>query len=509
MSAETTIRPVRNLKPPARLPGLSGPASTRRWQQGYSRRLLVTDLLVVGFALWFSHLLRFGSGLWPEFSVRSSAGSGGGLSGVLNDHWVVSSAVLVMWMLALDLLGSRDWKVYGNGAREYRRVLHATFTVFGMLAILAFAFQWGISRGYLILAMPLGLLGLLLTRWFWRRVLHRHRREGTWSHRAVIVGEESKARHAQNQISREAQRTGLAVAAVIIQRPTRCEEEEITDAEEAVEQVLDAVTRTAADMLILTSADTLNPRALRELGWELAKLDVDVVVTPSLTDVAGPRIHARPVAGLPLIHVDYPRLSGRAALMKRIFDVGFSLMVLTVLAPLLLVTAVAVKWDSSGPVLFRQQRIGLRHSRFHMVKFRSMVVDAEAQKKELQARSEGNGVLFKMRSDPRVTRVGRVLRRYSLDELPQFLNVLRGEMSVVGPRPPLASEVTDYEDSTHRRLLVKPGITGLWQVQGRSDLSWEDSVRLDLYYVENWSMTTDIGIVLRTVRAVSSGAGAY
>jgi exopolysaccharide biosynthesis polyprenyl glycosylphosphotransferase len=212
---------------------------------------------------------------------------------------------------------------------------------------------------------------------------------------------------------------------------------------------------------------------------------------------------------LPLIQVDYPEFSGRKYAAKRAFDLIVSFLALVILSPLFLVLAVLVRRGSPGPALFTQERVGLNGRRFHMLKFRSMVVDAETQLPTLLDRSDGNGVLFKLKSDPRVTKIGAVLRRYSLDELPQLVNVLLGDMSLVGPRPPLASEVERYDEWTRRRLLVRPGITGLWQTQGRSDLTWEDSVRLDLYYVENWSLTGDVIILYRTIRSVARADGAY
>ncbi len=215
--------------------------------------------------------------------------------------------------------------------------------------------------------------------------------------------------------------------------------------------------------------------------------------------------------GLPLIHVETPTYSGRKLYTKRAFDLIGSAALIIVLSPVLLVLALLVKVTSTGPVFFLQERVGLNGSTFHMIKFRSMVVDAEQRLQELSAldRAEGNTVLFKMKNDPRVTRIGAFMRRYSLDEVPQLFNVLVGSMSLVGPRPPLAREVERYDVHVHRRFLVKPGMTGLWQVSGRSDLSWEDSVRLDLYYVENWSTIGDLAILWRTARAVANSDGAY
>jgi exopolysaccharide biosynthesis polyprenyl glycosylphosphotransferase len=251
-----------------------------------------------------------------------------------------------------------------------------------------------------------------------------------------------------------------------------------------------------ADTVVFTGADTILPREMREMGWALEATSTTLIVAPALTDVAGPRIHARPVAGLPLIQVDYPEFEGRKYALKRAFDIVTSFVALVLLSPLFFAIALLVRRDSPGPALFTQERVGLNGRRFRMLKFRSMVVDAEAQLPSLLDRSDGNGVLFKLRSDPRVTRMGTWLR-------------LLGDMSLVGPRPPLASEVERYDEWTRRRLLVRPGITGLWQTQGRSDLSWEDSVRLDLYYVENWSLTGDIIILYRTVRSVARAQGAY
>jgi exopolysaccharide biosynthesis polyprenyl glycosylphosphotransferase len=248
---------------------------------------------------------------------------------------------------------------------------------------------------------------------------------------------------------------------------------------------------------------------LRRIAWDLEGSDIDLIVVPSLTDVAGPRIHMRPVAGLPLLHVEQPQAGEAGGLSKRLFDLVVSSCALVVLSPLLLVVAVVVKVHDGGPVFFRQARIGRRGEPFGMLKFRSMVVDAEHRLADIAHLNESDGVLFKVRDDPRITPFGRFIRRYSIDELPQLANVLRGQMSLVGPRPPLPAEVDRYADDVHRRLLVRPGLTGLWQVSGRSGLSWEESVRLDLYYVDNWSMLADLVIIAKTVRAVLGKHGAY
>jgi exopolysaccharide biosynthesis polyprenyl glycosylphosphotransferase len=226
--------------------------------------------------------------------------------------------------------------------------------------------------------------------------------------------------------------------------------------------------------------------------------------------VAWPRLHIQPVAGLPLVHVEESEFTGFRRVLKGAFDRLVTAVALLLLAPVAIGVALAVGFTSRGPVFFRQTRVGKNGQTFRMVKFRSMYVDAEERRAELERLNvNGDGVLFKIRNDPRITRVGRVIRKYSLDELPQLFNVLTGRMSLVGPRPPLPTEVARYGDDMRRRLLVKPGITGLWQISGRNDLSWEQTKQLDLRYVENWSLGSDLLILWKTPSAVAKGSGAY
>jgi exopolysaccharide biosynthesis polyprenyl glycosylphosphotransferase len=249
--------------------------------------------------------------------------------------------------------------------------------------------------------------------------------------------------------------------------------------------------------------------ALRRLAWGIESRRADLFVAPALMDVAGPRVSVRPVAGMPLLHVEHPDINGVRQLVKSGFDKLVAAVALVVLAVPMLAISIVVRATSPGPALFRQTRIGRGGREFQVLKFRTMVADAERLKQVLLDNNESDGVLFKIRNDPRITRVGALLRRYSLDELPQLLNVLRGEMSLVGPRPPLPAEVEKYGADVRRRLVVKPGMTGLWQVSGRSDLSWEESVRLDLRYVENWSLMLDLQVLWKTWSAVTRGEGAY
>jgi len=277
----------------------------------------------------------------------------------------------------------------------------------------------------------------------------------------------------------------------------------------SLDSVMPAVSRFGADTVAVLTCPELNGIRLRELAWALEKTSTELYVAPALIDVAGPRTTIKPIAGMPMLHVDHAELSGGKQLIKAGIDRLLAGALLTALLPLFLVIGAAIRWADPGPVLFRQTRVGRGGRAFTLYKFRTMVVDAERQKARLAARNEADGALFKIRSDPRVTRTGAWLRRWSLDELPQLLNVIRGDMSLVGPRPALPEETERYGYHMRRRLAVKPGITGLWQVSGRSDLAWSEAVRLDVRYVENWSFALDAEILLKTGRAVLHGSGAY
>ncbi len=275
-----------------------------------------------------------------------------------------------------------------------------------------------------------------------------------------------------------------------------------------VDSVLAAARRCGAHTVAVLSGQ-ISPEKLRWISWQLEGTNVELVVSPGVAEIAGRRLHIQPVAGLPLLQVEEPAFSGFRRVVKRAFDLVAASLALAVLSPVLITIGLLVRLTSRGPALFTQTRIGVNGREFRIVKFRTMCADAEQKLAALAAANESDGLLFKMREDPRITRIGRVLRRFSLDELPQLLNVVTGSMSLVGPRPPLPDEVARYGDDVRRRLLVKPGITGLWQISGRSDLSWEESVRLDLRYVEDWSLSLDLQVLWKTARAVMRADGAY
>jgi exopolysaccharide biosynthesis polyprenyl glycosylphosphotransferase len=475
------------------------------WSRAYANRLFITDAAVIIVAVIGAQILRFGfepsTVAWGEFA-----------NGFDLSYSMVSLAIIVAWLVVLQLFGTSSSRVIGTGTLEYKRVIDATIRLFGILAIVAFLLRIDLARSYIITSLPLGLGLLILGRWLWRRWLVSRRAKGEFVARVLLVGSVESVTAIHRELGRSHDTGYLVVGACV---PGDRIGAHLPGTDIPLSTNLDAIDHAMheakADTIVVTSSDELPPERIRRLSWSLEPGKHHLVLAPSLTDIGGPRIHMRPVAGLPLIHVETPRYDGLKRFSKRAFDVVVAGSLLVLLAPLLLVIAATVRMSSPGPVFFQQQRVGLKGTRFSMLKFRSMVTDAEAQLVALQSveRREGNAVMFKMKNDPRVTPIGRFLRRYSLDELPQLFNVLDGSMSLIGPRPPLDSEVQAYEHHVHRRFMVKPGITGLWQVSGRSNLSWEDTVRLDLYYVENWSMTGDLVILWRTAKAVLARDGAY
>lgn len=477
------------------------------WERRYGKKLFFTDAVVIAVSVAIAQFFRFGVAA-SELKIAV-----GGHMELGIKYTALSILIALVWILALSISGSREPRVIGTGPAEYMRVLNSTLFTFGAFAILAFSMKAQIGRGYLFIALPLGLFALLVSRWLWRKRLHSQRKRGKNSYRTLIVGDLAKSRHVAQEIMRSSA-NGFWIVGAVTDRSELTGHSPATLIADIVVTgdyagVVDEVDRLKVETVILTGSDALSPERIREIGWQLEARHVTLIVAAALTDVAGPRIHTRPVSGLPLIHVEFPTFSGSKHFMKRMFDLFGSTLLILILAIPMLFVAVAVKSTSKGPVIYRQERTGLNGKYFPMLKFRSMVADADDLLPSLLDQSEGNGVLFKMKNDPRVTSVGRFIRKYSIDELPQLFNVLGGSMSLVGPRPSLPREVAGYEGWVHRRLLVKPGITGLWQVSGRSNLSWEDSVRLDLYYVENWSLMGDLVLLWRTVKTVLWPEGAY
>ncbi|GAB3531988.1 sugar transferase [Arthrobacter tecti] len=425
----------------------------------------------------------------------------------------IASGVLVAWLLMLCLFRTRDPRVFGLGALEYKRVVQASAATFGWLAVVVVVIGTEGLGGYLLITLPAGVIGLVGSRWVWRRWLGHQRERGFYLSRVLVVGKRSDVQYVISQLRKAG--PAYEVVGAVLEGKKKALTQMVQVGQRLVPTVAGlcnvetAVKEYCADAVIVAGHLHKGGRYIRELGWRLERTSTELVLASSLTNVAGPRIQMRPVDGLPLMHVELPQFTGGKHVLKRSIDVLASSVALMLLSPLFLLLASIIRHDSDGPVFFHQDRIGREGTRFTMFKFRSMVMSAEAELEQLRNSNEANGLLFKMREDPRITRVGRWLRKYSLDELPQLYNVLRGDMSLVGPRPPLPVEVSGYEGHIHRRLFIKPGLTGLWQVSGRSDLDWDESVRLDLYYVENWSVTGDLMIMWRTLKVLLKPVGAY
>ena len=480
-------------------------SSTRDWREIYAARTAITDLLVLIWVVFGVQIAWFGLDT-ADVSFRGSA------SDLVVSYSTVSVLVIGGWLAVLQIFGTRESRVLGTGPEEYKLIINGSMRLFGLLAIAAFLLHIDVARGYILLAFPLGTLVLLFSRWMWRQWLCAKRLDGEFVSRVLLVGSQASALHLAKELGRQPAAGYLVVGACI---PGGLDNRNLPDtvipAFGDVNKLQAAMATVNADTVIVTSSDELPAERIRELSWGLEPGRQHLVVAPSLTDIGGPRIHTRPVSGLPLMHIETPRYDGRKLFTKRAFDILASGLLIVLLSPLFVIISGSIRLSSPGPVLFCQERVGVNGRHFKMFKFRSMVTDAEALLGVLarEARTEGNAVMFKMKNDPRVTPIGRFLRRFSLDELPQLFNVFGGSMALVGPRPPLEREVNEYETHVHRRFLVKPGITGLWQVSGRSNLSWADTVRLDLFYVENWSITGDMIILWRTARAVLDREGAY
>ncbi len=486
-----TVSPTRTATAPA-LP------AARRWSKRYARRLVVTDVLAVALSALACHLLFLGVKPLP-IPTHSAQ--------VLRITYPQFTLLLAaVWFALLAVLDSRDEREIGNGSTEYRRVLRAGFGAFAATIVAAFFLGLDLSRGYVLAVFPVGTAALLASRWLWRRWLARRRVTGAFSHRVVLIGSTETVLQTARDLAREPGHGYHVVGVALTDGPLggSLGGLPIVGAVDDVPRVLRSV---GADTVLATSSDHLPPERIRDLAWQLEPRKHELVLAPALTDVGGSRIHLRPAAGLPLIHVETPHYRGAGRFAKRAFDLAVASVLLVILAPMFAVIAVLVARDSPGGVFYRQERIGRNGEPFSILKFRSMCSDADARRAELTAGMDKG--LFKLVDDPRITRIGKVLRRYSLDELPQLVNVLRGEMSLVGPRPALPSEVSEYDRRELRRLAVTPGLSGLWQVSGRSNLGWADGIRLDLYYVENWSMTQDLQILWRTAKAVLTSDGAY
>lgn len=422
---------------------------------------------------------------------------------LLQLSWGVLIGLLFVAFVAVER--GYETQVIGDGHLEFEAVLRGGVLTAAALAVFAVGADVDVPRTIVFIALPMVALILITARHVARRQLHRRRAAGESMRRTLVVGDASSITHVVDDLSGLPQH-GYQIAGVCVPSfdgPLPALGVPVLG---TVSDVVQVAVDGEFDVVIVTGAE-LSGQALRRLSWALQRTSTELVVAPGIVEVFGPRVTLEPTAGLSLIHVNAAESRRSRIVAKRVFDTAFALGALLFLAPVLAVIAVAVQATSPGPILFRQTRVGKEGREFSMLKFRSMVIDAEERLAALRAANQADGPLFKMDRDPRITRIGHFLRKHSLDELPQLINVVKGEMALVGPRPPLPFEVAQYRESARRRLLVKPGLTGLWQISGRADLAWDEAVKLDLRYVENWSIAFDLMIMWRTVRVVVSGHG--
>jgi exopolysaccharide biosynthesis polyprenyl glycosylphosphotransferase len=459
------------------------------WERYYLRRAALADFACAIVGVFAAAQLRFGNK-------------------VTGTYIALSLALPVLWVGAVWLAGGYDVRFIGTGSDEFRKVLNAGVGLTAAIALFSYASNIELSRGYVLIALPTAGVLDLITRFTLRKQLHRQRAAGRCLLSVVAVGHEAAVADLVKELGRDRYH-GLTVVGACVAHPSECEEVAGVPVYGDLDDVTHAVKAFSADTVAVLACPEMDGIRLRSLAWELEKTGTDLCVSPALLDVAGPRTTVRPTAGLTLLHVDHPQLSGLRLVVKDLFDRCFAAAALILLFPLMAILAATIWLHDRGPALFMQTRVGKNGRVFKIYKFRTMVVDAEKRRTELLASNDHDGILFKIRKDPRITAVGAHLRRWSVDELPQLLNVLLGDMSLVGPRPALPDEAAEYADHVRRRLVVKPGLTGLWQVSGRSDLSWEESVRLDLRYVENWSFALDLQILWKTFFALIRRSGAY
>ena len=487
MTGQTAVTTARRSRVSARL----AEPSSASWTAAYLRQACLADGLCGLLAGVLAYVIRFSSGGYRP------AG-----------YLAISLLLPGCWLLAILLAGGYDSRFIGVGTDEFRKILNAGVFLTAAVAVASYATKADIARGYVVVALPCVTAFDLVARFALRKRLHRLRETGACMRKVVVVGYGAVVADIATMLRREPHH-GLSVTAACI---VDCAEATVISdipAFGGIDSIVEVVRACQADTVAVLACPEMSGYRLRRLAWELEKTGTDLCVAPALLDVAGPRTTIRPVAGLPLLHLDHPEFTGARLVIKALFDKTAAVAALILTSPLLAALALAIRLDDGGPALFRQTRVGKDGRPFTVYKFRTMVIDAEQRKADLWRQAGQHSVLFKLRNDPRITRTGSWLRRWSLDELPQLFNVLNGDMSLVGPRPALPDEAAMYGDHVRRRLVVKPGITGLWQVSGRSDLTWDDSVRLDLRYVENWSLMLDVQILWKTLSAVVRGSGAY
>lgn len=474
------------------------------WKDGYRRRVLVTDTVIVSLSVGIAQLIRFGpedSGISYGFAFERAS--------------LLSVVLAVFWLLALALIRSRELELIGTGPDEYRRVIVATGWLFGGVGVVSLLLQAGIARGYLALALPIGLAGLLYGRRFWRRRLAKARSRGECTSDVIVIGSRTSVESIGKRFDK-AKDAGYRVVGACVPGGGGSIDNVVDLGERDVpilgdENSIDAaISSTMADTFVVAAVEQLGYERMRDLTWKLEARKINLIVLPGMVDIVGQRLKIRPIDSFPLLHVAHARYDGLAHNGKWAFDFLLAALALVMFAPIIVLAAVAIKLEDGGPVYFRQERVGLRGQHFRIWKLRTMRVDADKEIATVkEAAGQSHAVFYKSAVDARVTRIGRFLRKTSIDEMPQLFNVLRGEMSIVGPRPLVPGEGSQVAHFIERRTLVKPGLTGLWQVSGRSGVSEDERIRLDHYYVDNWSAVQDLMIIWKTVAVVVKSDGAY
>jgi len=451
-------------------------------------RLFVSDLVTVSVAMAVGLLVSSRASQWAIDPTLAIYGT--------------PVAIGLIWLLFLAMRGTYDQRIVGLGTEEIRRVVSATLYVFAVVAGLSYLVRADISRAYAFVSLPLGLVLITAMRFYWRGWLYRRRGNGEFVFRTVVVGAASARTELAARLQRDSY-TGYEVVGEF-DEPTV---EQLAD-DSWLAGLLEVLDSSRAGAVALAPSSEISGETIKQLAWLIEARGIDLLVAPAIMDVTGPRLTVRPAAGLPLLHLDEASLSRPQRISKRALDLVGSVFLIALFSPALLVVGLIVRFSSAGPVIYRQSRIGRGGEAFTMLKFRTMKADSESMLEELRTEHGIVTPMFKLDQDPRITRVGRFLRRWSLDELPQLFNVLGGSMSLVGPRPHPLDDVNRYELAAYRRLALKPGMTGLWQVEGRSDLEWAEALQLDIYYVETWSLAGDLVLLSRTLRAVVRGRGA-
>lgn len=481
-----------------------------RPMQIYGRQLFFWDFVVVTLTFIVISLVFFSQ----TDSIMAEAEATGALRIYLNPI-ALGLAMWATWILALIVSKSWDDKKAGTGIEEYMMMARTGLAVLLTVAFAALLFKTDVSRAFVITVILVTVALLIAHRWTGRQWLLAQRRKGRFMQTAVLVGPPEMVFELATRLLNDKTSGYLPVVAILFNEKRSAAKDLKFEAIGMRVVSYESISPEAgnmfdADSIMVLGSEDIDAARLKRIAWAVEKTRMELVVAPALVDFAGERITARNVASVPFMHIETPSFTGARYLVKQLMDYLLATIAMIITLPIFIVTAVAVFAHDRGPVFFFQERVGKNGRSFTMVKFRSMSVGADKHHETMKANANmsPNSKMYKNPADPRMTPVGKFIRRWSIDELPQLFNVLAGHMSLVGPRPPLPSEVAEYEREAHRRLLVKPGITGLWQVSGRALLNWDETVALDLYYVENWSPVGDFLLLVKTLRAVIGRAGA-